>query len=187
MSTTDRRTLIAEAAVDLIATAGLRALTHRALDTALDLPAGSTSYYFRTRRALLDAVADHLTERSRADFLATAAPRDLTAETVARDVADRLDRMLTTRRHHLIARQALLVDPLPEPDLRARLARSLFSPERATDLFRALGGDEPAPLAADFLAVLEGAVLTELSAAPEDRPARLRRLLSAYLRGAIAP
>ena len=132
MSTTDRRTLIAEAAVDLIATAGLRALTHRALDTALDLPAGSTSYYFRTRRALLDAVADHLTDRSRADFLATAAPRDLTVETVARDVADRLDRTLTTRRHHLIARQALLVDPLPEPDLRARLARSLFSPERAT-------------------------------------------------------
>lgn len=40
----DRRALIAETTLDLIARDGLRALTHRAVDRALDLPDGSCSY-----------------------------------------------------------------------------------------------------------------------------------------------
>ncbi|WP_280303069.1 TetR family transcriptional regulator, partial [Nocardia neocaledoniensis] len=65
---TDRRALIVTVAIELIATRGIRALTHRALDTALALPAGSTSYYFRTRQALIAAVAHGITARSHADF-----------------------------------------------------------------------------------------------------------------------
>ncbi|CAM5689071.1 Kynurenine 3-monooxygenase [Streptomyces badius] len=38
-----------------MAAAGLRGLTHRAVDTAAGLPVGSTSYYFRTRSALISA------------------------------------------------------------------------------------------------------------------------------------
>ena len=51
----ERRTAICEAVLDLAAEGGNRAVTHGAVDRRLDLPKGSTSYYFRTKRALLEA------------------------------------------------------------------------------------------------------------------------------------
>lgn len=64
----DRRTLIADTAIDLVAAAGLRGLTHRAVDGAAKLPAGSTSYYFRTRTALIGACYARLAELDLADI-----------------------------------------------------------------------------------------------------------------------
>ncbi|WP_412075157.1 TetR/AcrR family transcriptional regulator [Streptomyces xanthophaeus] len=58
----DRRTLIADTAIGLVAASGLRGLTHRAVDGAAGLPAGSTSYYFRTRTALIGACYRRLGE-----------------------------------------------------------------------------------------------------------------------------
>ncbi|MCM9077741.1 MULTISPECIES: TetR/AcrR family transcriptional regulator [Streptomyces] len=64
----DRRTLIADTAIDLVAAAGLRGLTHRAVDGAAGLPAGSTSYYFRTRTALIAACYQRLAELDLGDL-----------------------------------------------------------------------------------------------------------------------
>jgi DNA-binding transcriptional regulator YbjK len=58
----DRRTRVLDAAIAIIGDGGLRTLTHRAVDRRLDLPEGSTSNYFRTREALLDAAIDRLLE-----------------------------------------------------------------------------------------------------------------------------
>ncbi|HEX5919668.1 MAG TPA: TetR family transcriptional regulator, partial [Nocardioides sp.] len=44
----DRRTVLLDAALELVGTQGMRGLTHRAVDAAAGLPAGSTSNYFRT-------------------------------------------------------------------------------------------------------------------------------------------
>ncbi|MFD3746687.1 TetR/AcrR family transcriptional regulator [Nocardia sp. NPDC058633] len=159
---TDRRDQIVVGAIELIATRGVRALTHRALDTQLALPPGSTSYYFRTRQALIEAVAEGITARSRADFVAAqpdsppGRPPDPTQ--VARDVADWLDHLLAHRRHELIARHALIIEVMSDPPLHARLAGSLFSLDRASELFAALGAAEPRTSAHDFLALLEGLV-----------------------------
>lgn len=49
----DRRPLMGACAVTIIAEHGPRALTHRAVDAAMGIPQGSTSYYFRTRESLL--------------------------------------------------------------------------------------------------------------------------------------
>ena len=49
----DRKTLIADAAMAILGTQGARALTHRAVDAQAGLPAGSTSFYCRTRLELL--------------------------------------------------------------------------------------------------------------------------------------
>lgn len=57
-----RRTRLLDAAVAVIACDGPRALTHRAVDAAAELPAGSTSNLFRTREALLSGVGDRLLE-----------------------------------------------------------------------------------------------------------------------------
>src|SRR5689334_15216803 len=61
----ERRALLLDAAVSVVAADGLRGLTHRAVDATAHLPAGSTSNAFRSRAALLDAVLAHIlaTER----------------------------------------------------------------------------------------------------------------------------
>ncbi|MFJ2665528.1 TetR/AcrR family transcriptional regulator [Nocardia fluminea] len=168
MMSTTRRARIVAGAIELIATRGIRALTHRALDTQLALPAGSTSYYFRTRQALIEAVADAITTRSRSDFRALGAERiardgertgrAMDPRQAAHDIATWLDQLLAHRRNELIARHALIIEALSDPDLHARLARSLFSLERATELFAHLGAAEPRESAHDFLALLEGLV-----------------------------
>ncbi|MGO4614321.1 TetR/AcrR family transcriptional regulator [Nocardia sp. 2YAB30] len=192
MSTTDRRVLLVDAAIDLIATKGIRALTHRALDTTLDLPAGSASYYFRTKRALIEAIVDLITTRSREDFgaaqLVTTSP--LEPRSVAEAIAAWLDRLLTERRNHLIARHALLIDLLDDPDLHPQLARSLFSIENARALFHANGFTDPDTDAANFVAIIEGAVFDRFagnrSTLPPNTPAsthQLACLLTPYLTG----
>jgi DNA-binding transcriptional regulator YbjK len=50
---TDRKTLIADAAIALLGSAGAKGLTHRAVDAQAQLPEGSTSFYCRTRSELL--------------------------------------------------------------------------------------------------------------------------------------
>ncbi|CCQ13911.1 putative TetR family transcriptional regulator [Rhodococcus sp. AW25M09] len=127
----DRRTDIADAALTLVARDGMRALTHRAIDSALGYPAGSTSYYFRTKSDLLAAVAAHLVELSRASFVSIA----VSESDVATVVAQYLHDALTHRLVELEARYALMLDPAVAQDVRAVLARSLFSLERARVLF----------------------------------------------------
>ncbi|MFI6364773.1 TetR/AcrR family transcriptional regulator [Nocardia sp. NPDC050630] len=173
MSTTDRRAALVDAAIDVIATQGIRALTHRALDTALGLPGGSASYYFRTKRALIEAITDRITTRSRDDFtVAELAPSaSIEREAVAKAIANWLDRLLVERRNHLIVRHALIIDLIGDPELHRRLAHSLFSTERARELCRALGFSDPDAAAADFIAVVEGAVFDRFAGARAHIPA----------------
>ncbi|GAB4582751.1 TetR/AcrR family transcriptional regulator [Nocardia sp. IFM 10818] len=167
-STSDRRTLIVDSAIDLIATQGLRALTHRALDTALELPAGSTSYYFRTKRALIEAIVDRIALRSRTDFAATrdtAGPPVTDPDAIAHGIAVWLDQLLAQRRNHLIARHALIIDQLGDAALHAKLTTSLFSHRHATELFAALHATAPDAAAADFIAIIEGLVFDRFAGA----------------------
>ncbi len=62
----DRRTRVIDAAIAIVGESGTRELTHRSIDRRLGIPEGSTSNYFRTRGALLDAVVDRLAELDRA-------------------------------------------------------------------------------------------------------------------------
>src|SRR5262245_52626306 len=59
---TTRRTDIADAAIAVLAAEGSRGLTHRAVDRYLEIPEGSTSHYYRTRKALLGAAMTRLLE-----------------------------------------------------------------------------------------------------------------------------
>jgi DNA-binding transcriptional regulator YbjK len=63
-----RRVAIADAAVSLLAAGGMHALSHRAIDQHLKLPAGSTSYYYRSRDALVEAVVERVVALDDADL-----------------------------------------------------------------------------------------------------------------------
>jgi DNA-binding transcriptional regulator YbjK len=60
--TSDRRASLADAAIEVLEAEGGRGLTHRAVDRRAGLPEGSTSNYFQTREALLEAALRRLVE-----------------------------------------------------------------------------------------------------------------------------
>ena len=64
----NRRDALLDAAIDLLGRSGIHGLTHRAVDVAAGLPGGSASNHFRTRDALLNAVAERFAARERANW-----------------------------------------------------------------------------------------------------------------------
>lgn len=70
-----RRDALADAAIGLLASAGVAGVTHRALDRAVGVPIGTAANYFRNRDQLLAASAQrvaelHLAESERASLAA---------------------------------------------------------------------------------------------------------------------
>jgi DNA-binding transcriptional regulator YbjK len=63
-----RRRELCDAAIDLLAQDGAKGLSHLKLDRKLGVPDGTASFYFRTRTALVHAVAERVTELDLADL-----------------------------------------------------------------------------------------------------------------------
>ncbi len=117
-----RREELLDAAITVLGDRGIHALTHRAVDTAAGLPAGSASNHFRTRDALLDAVVERFAARERAIWediairLYPATPQELAqALTLAAQAATGPHRAVS------LARYAILVEAGIHPPLRAQL------------------------------------------------------------------
>lgn len=143
---TVRRRLIADSAITLIANGGMRALTHRAVDSAAGIPSGSTSSYARTRVALLEIVVDELERRALRDAADLDATESGAGENLDLDAAVDaicgLIRALADRRDDMRARYALILE-LDDTDLRRRLTDKGPVHERslgvATDLLQRTG------------------------------------------------
>jgi DNA-binding transcriptional regulator YbjK len=63
-----RRRELCDAAIELLAEHGAKGLSHPRVDKRAGVPDGSTSYYFRTRSALVYAVAERVAELDLADL-----------------------------------------------------------------------------------------------------------------------
>ncbi|MCR2799797.1 TetR family transcriptional regulator [Microbacterium sp. zg-Y818] len=59
----ERRRLLADAGLTVLAEEGSRGLTHRAVDEAAGVPIGTASNYFRSREALITGLVDRIGER----------------------------------------------------------------------------------------------------------------------------
>ena len=183
----DRRTEILDAALRVLAEHGMRGLTHRAVDAAAGIAPGSTSYYFRSRSALVEGCVARLVEIDQAAPEVVAVPStDLVDAAVAVAVA-----MATTGRHRTLARYELSVAGAREPGLRAALvvggdAIRAF----AARTLAAEGAADPAAAADEIAALLDGLVFTALVRGPHD-PAALaawvRPPLERALRSWTAP
>jgi AcrR family transcriptional regulator len=151
----DRRAAIADAAIEVLAEIGSRGLTHRAVDGQLELAAGSTSYYFRTREALLSAAADRLIELDRLDMTAASAAQE--------SAKNLLERWLSPkRRSRLIARFELFIASSRQsgrPPLAAGRAAFIA---HVTHLFEKTGVADAHPAAIILIATMEGLLLNEL-------------------------
>ncbi|MFJ3960663.1 TetR/AcrR family transcriptional regulator [Streptomyces sp. NPDC090036] len=72
----DRRDRLRDAAIAVLAEAGGRGLTHRAVDAAAGVPTGTAKNYFPTRDALLRGAAERCEEQYRALAATLAGPGD---------------------------------------------------------------------------------------------------------------
>ncbi|MFH8370109.1 TetR/AcrR family transcriptional regulator [Streptomyces sp. NPDC018031] len=157
-----RARLIADTAIDLLASRGLRGLTHRAVDEAAGLPQGSTSNHARTRAALLTAAVRRLAERE-GQVLGPArlpgpgaGPREL-----AEAVATALHRSLTTQRPLLLARYELALEATRRPELREiyDTAGATFR-EPLVGMLRAAGSPAPERHAMALVAWCDGVLFS---------------------------
>jgi DNA-binding transcriptional regulator YbjK len=67
---TRRRSALADAAIEVLGTAGIHKLSHRAVDERADLPAGTAANYFPRRDDLLAAAAERVAELHVAEMTA---------------------------------------------------------------------------------------------------------------------
>ncbi|MFD9366553.1 TetR/AcrR family transcriptional regulator [Streptomyces sp. NPDC060020] len=178
----DRRTLIADTAIGLVAASGLRGLTHRAVDGAAGLPAGSTSYYFRTRTALIAACYQRLAELDLGDVgdvgdldggglgdLDGGGPSVLPVadrDAAAAALAGVLYRWLTVGRERQLARFELSLEAARNPALEADFLRAGQGPRaRAAGILAALGADRPEEAAELLVAWTDGLLYDRLAGA----------------------
>jgi DNA-binding transcriptional regulator YbjK len=160
----DRRTVIADAAITTLAREGMRGFTHRAVDRAADLPEGSTSYYFRTREALMYAVLARMAELDTRDVGDT--PQrggELTRAELADVLATVVTAWLTTGRERTLARYELTLESTRRPELRAKMTEyeAMFH-AMAKATITAAGAAEPERRSRTLLAHIDGLVLHEL-------------------------
>ncbi|HEY0471569.1 MAG TPA: TetR family transcriptional regulator C-terminal domain-containing protein [Kribbella sp.] len=182
----DRREAIADAAIHLVATRGLRGLTHRAVDEEAGLPQGSTSYYLRTRSALLTACVNRMLVRDLSAQTPTdLAPRELLVEMVVSLVRDRTD--------DLVARYELSLEASRQPELRDAIiqgGRQLR--EGLAGMLAALGIREAEAAAWPVAAMMDGLMYDRVAGAgstlsPEAFESAVRRSLAALLTGLQHP
>lgn len=163
----DRRTDILDAALRVLAGDGMRGLTHRAVDGAAGIAQGSTSYYFRSRSALVTGCVERLLEldmdREMAG-LTGARPPDLLDVLVATAVS-----MATTQRYRTLARYELSLAAVRDPGLRAALLTGGDTVRRlGARALAHLGVADPDAAAAELAALTDGLVFTALVRGPDD-------------------
>ncbi|MDR7125347.1 TetR family transcriptional regulator [Pseudotabrizicola sp. 4114] len=133
---TTRREIILDAALSLVAREGLAALTHRGTDAAAGLPPGSTSYYYRRKAELLEAMIDRLAERLQAESeelksAFTTVLANQGREAAFAFVADELVVCADADRDLLIARLEIMLAASRDPALSGaceRLAQAAMRP-----------------------------------------------------------
>ncbi|WP_411722567.1 TetR/AcrR family transcriptional regulator [Mycetocola sp.] len=160
MTPTRQRAL--DAAISLLATGGLRALTHVRVDERAELPKGSTSNYFRTSAALIAGVADWIVERELPMVSVAFSPRS-PAELVdsmctALEMTTRDNRELTT------ARLVLFMEASHNAVLREALSRGRAAIEAAVvPSLAAMGARDPQASAETIAACFEGLILHRIA------------------------
>jgi DNA-binding transcriptional regulator YbjK len=161
-----RREEILDAAVTVLGTEGARHLTHRAVDAAGGLPAGSTSNLFRTRDALLAGIVEHFAARERAAWEAvaqqvqpdTADDLAVALATLVRQATSGPDRVLT------LARYGLFVEAGLRPELQDCLAASAAGIRAwGATWLRRIGSADPDRACRVLLDHLDGVMLHQVA------------------------
>ncbi|MET7991178.1 TetR/AcrR family transcriptional regulator [Amycolatopsis sp. NPDC005232] len=160
----DRISAIGDAAIEVIAAEGMRGLTHRAVDRAAGLPAGSTSYYARTRLALLELAMARMVELDQAVI-------DPDARDLADVLAATVHAAITAGRTRMLARYEFALEATRRPELRAAYAEGGREiRDRCVELLAAAGSPRAEQHTRVLLNWLDGAIFDALAGAGSTNP-----------------
>ncbi|MFJ6384009.1 TetR/AcrR family transcriptional regulator [Kitasatospora sp. NPDC092039] len=185
----DRRTVLADAAIGVLADLGVRGLTHRAVDAAAGLPVGTTSAYLRTRQALLTALVRRLVELDQGELHAMGQRVPVRS---AAELADGIRELMRRRlsgdgRRRSLARYACAVESVRDPELREILVPRENAGRTAVRGFLAdRGVADPDGRTTTLLACIDGLVFEHLVGGGEPGADAVHGLVAAALRGAVA-
>ncbi|QUR69279.1 TetR/AcrR family transcriptional regulator [Mycobacterium spongiae] len=178
-----RRTQILDTAIDILADVGVGGLTHRHVDDQAGLPAGTTSNYFRTRQALLEATAARTVDLhwQRVGALRTAIGH-LAPDAVKTLLTRMLSDLDDQARRYTLARFELFLEGTRRPELQPFLVElQRAAVKSATLIFEAAGFEPTADHMDQLSRVLNGYVFSHITLPGTDDPAALvDRLLRAY-------
>ena len=166
-----------EAAVGLLGAEGVRALTHARVDDRAGLPPGSTSNWFRTRRALLGGVVDWMAERERADLEPAAMPTISGVDQLIEGLCAMAELQTGPFAGRTRARYALFLELAGDPELGEPLLRQRREFERWTErIVIGINIADPVPAARALMALGDGLIMHRLTVDPtlEMRPAIAR-------------
>lgn len=129
---TRRRAALADAVLEVLGTAGIHRLSHRAVDEQADLPAGTAANYFPRRDDLLTAAAERVAELSVAEMTAGSASASAAAspggtpagpDTLAGLIGASLYEAVTRHRTRYLAAYELALESTRQPALAEALSR----------------------------------------------------------------
>lgn len=151
-----------DAAVTLVGTEGVRALTHGRVDAAAALPPGSTSNHFRTRAALLGGVVAWIAQSERAD---AGAPEIHSEEQLTAALTHMIDVQSGPLSARTRARYALFLEADADATEPLRAQRLGFEAWVRVILLE-IGGADPAARTSFLMAAAEGVLLHRLTVDP---------------------
>jgi DNA-binding transcriptional regulator YbjK len=169
---TPRRRLVADAALHVLARDGSRGLTHRAVDEFAGLPAGSTSYYHRSRAALLSACVRRLVDRDHAELDAISSVAGATDPAALADALARLlHHWMSVDRHRHLARYELTMEAVRRPDVAEELRRAGQDlRDRIAAILASFGAADPPRQARLLVACIDGILFDNLAGAGAANP-----------------
>jgi DNA-binding transcriptional regulator YbjK len=151
-----------DAAIQLVGTQGLRALTHARVDDHAGLARGSTSNYFRTRQALLSGVVARLAEFDLTQVGVAFSPTS--PDELVDTLCQLFEYMTREARTQTTARLILFMEASHTPALQQALSRGRAAMETVVVLALArLGARDPQAAATAVAACVEGHVLHRIA------------------------
>ena len=159
------------AALELLASGGMRALTHARVDAEAGLPRGSTSNHFRTRQALIEGVIGRLERSDYAEWLLSYEWGEPSVERFCAAIGAGVDDMTGAGRTQALARYALVLEGTHNAVVAEaiRVGRDRLR-GWAAGAIAGLGVDDAEARASALFAFIDGVVLHRLSLPGEDLP-----------------
>jgi DNA-binding transcriptional regulator YbjK len=160
----ERREALLRAAIELIATSGTRAVTHRAVSAKAGLPPAAAGYYFQTAQELIEqALRFHVLERSA--MLADLMDRSAADAKSPRELGERVVRALIAGESGVsVAQYEVYLEATRSPGLREVVAESMTAFEEvAARHLEKLGAREPRRAAKAFVAIADGFALHRMA------------------------
>jgi DNA-binding transcriptional regulator YbjK len=185
----ERRNQILDAAIDILADTGVGGVTHRQVDTRAGLPPGTTSNYFRTRLALLEAVTAYVADLH---WQRVATLQSLVGQTQSREgVRALMTRMITDpdegSQRRNIARWELFLEGTRRPELALALNEIQSAAVKSASLIlEAAGFDPSTEQMGELSRLLNGLAFSNMTFSPEqpgaeDPAALIDRILRTVL------